>query len=227
MIGRELLSLIQLRLRPVRYYGDPRTANDRWVASTLKGRRNGYFVEAGASNGIGASNTYTLERYFGWSGICVEPNDYFFEQLRANRSCICENVCLSDSSNPTLFMELSGAADPSLPYYSGTKACLDKKKISHWRSGKEVLKPAVTLQELLDNQHAPRVIDYLCLDPEGSEYVILKNFDYERYVFRLISIEGGSCGEILSSAGYIEVSNKYNRVANWEHYYVHSDYASL
>src|SRR6266516_1818539 len=36
-------------------------------------RRPGTFVEAGAYDGVFQSNTYYLERFWGWSGVLIEP----------------------------------------------------------------------------------------------------------------------------------------------------------
>ena len=36
-------------------------------------------MEAGSGNGREASSCHVLEKELGWSGICVEPNDAFFE----------------------------------------------------------------------------------------------------------------------------------------------------
>ena len=47
---------------------------DIFVLYTLDWKREGYFVEFGATNGIDLSNTYLLEKNFGWKGILSEPN---------------------------------------------------------------------------------------------------------------------------------------------------------
>src|SRR5579859_1429704 len=52
----------------------------------------GVFVDVGAYDGVTLSNTYFLETTRGWTGVCFEPNPATFEQLRAKRSCVCENV---------------------------------------------------------------------------------------------------------------------------------------
>jgi hypothetical protein len=42
---------------------------DLFVLSELNLKRNGFFVEFGATNGVDLSNTALLEREFGWNGI--------------------------------------------------------------------------------------------------------------------------------------------------------------
>ena len=39
----------------------------------FKGFKNGYFVDVGAHDGITFNNTYRFEKYYGWSGINIEP----------------------------------------------------------------------------------------------------------------------------------------------------------
>ena len=51
---------------------------DLTVLKFYNNKRDGYFIEIGASDGIKLSNTYLLESQYGWKGICVEPipNNY-------------------------------------------------------------------------------------------------------------------------------------------------------
>lgn len=47
---------------------------DLFVLSHTKFKHNGFFVEFGATNGVELSNTYLLEKEFGWNGILAEPD---------------------------------------------------------------------------------------------------------------------------------------------------------
>jgi FkbM family methyltransferase len=183
------------------------------VIDALDGKRDGYFVEAGALDGIHVSNTLLLEEEFGWSGICVEPDPQLFEELRRNRRCVCEAACLYDGSTDVTFM--AGARG-----WGGVVDHLEARKRPHWGPGRPMKMRTVTLASLLEEHHAPAVIDYLSLDTEGSEYLILKNFPFDRFRFRVVSIEGESCNDLLRSKGYRPVANPFNTKAPWEQYFL-------
>ena len=54
--------------------------------------RNGFFIEAGAHDGVDISNTLYLEKQLGWTGILVEPNpdtfagSFGFQSYRLTKS---------------------------------------------------------------------------------------------------------------------------------------------
>src|SRR5215831_4591146 len=54
------------------------------LAEHLSSRR-GFFVEAGANDGLAQSNTLYLERYLGWRGLLVEPIPELARLCRVNR----------------------------------------------------------------------------------------------------------------------------------------------
>jgi FkbM family methyltransferase len=209
------------------YYNE--TNNDRWIVEYIfPGKRCGYFLEIGASDGKEASSCYVLEKEFEWTGICVEPSDYFFDQLVVNRAnSICEQVCVSNKPGTVIFIE--GSDYTVSPYLSGIKSNLEEVK----RQGKEVVqkgraveKEAITLEALLKKYHAPQVIDYAAFDIEGSELDVLEVFPFDEYQFLALSLEcDGSIrlpiSQLLQSHGYRQINNPFNRDKPWEIYWLH------
>ena len=62
----------------------------------------------------------------------------------------------------------------------------------------------ISLNTVLHELDAPRLIHYLSMDLEGAEYEVLKTFDFEKYTFFVISIErpSESLHRLLVSKGY-------------------------
>ena len=81
---------------------------DLFVLSCLDFKRDGYFVEFGATNGIDLSNTWLLEKEFGWNGILAEPSKNWHQDLLGNRSSNIELKAVYNKSNEKLsFLEAS------------------------------------------------------------------------------------------------------------------------
>jgi len=59
-----------------------------------KFKEGGYFVEFGAANGCDLSNTYILEKQFGWRGVLAEPAKMWHKNLIKNRDCNVEFDCV-------------------------------------------------------------------------------------------------------------------------------------
>lgn len=149
-------------------------SQDFWVLGITNGKRGGYFVEAGASDGIRHSNSYVLEKCFGWNGICVESTNAF-KELVNNRTCICDPRCLGDHNGELMFYE---CVDLTL---SSVTANRDKMTATK--------KECITLESLLSIYGSPEKIDYLSLDVEGYEYDILKTFCFNKYQFSAVTVE--------------------------------------
>ena len=65
------------------------------------GMRNGFFVEAGAWDGVHSSNTLFLELERNWTGLLVEAQRETFQSLlQAKRRSYSVNNCIALSENP-------------------------------------------------------------------------------------------------------------------------------
>jgi hypothetical protein len=94
---------------------------DLFVLSQLDFKKNGYFVEFGAANGIDLSNTYLLEKEFGWTGILAEPAKCWHHELKANRRVEIETDCVWSQSNKLLkFNEVDSPWLSTIDSFSNT-----------------------------------------------------------------------------------------------------------
>jgi FkbM family methyltransferase len=166
---------------------------DLLVLELLGWKRNGFFLDSGASDGVISNNTHLLEVSYNWNGICVEPNEVFFEKLVKNRKCHCMNYCLYDKEDYIDFLELGNDVGGIMVEYHPSH--LDRAKASYnvkkdlYGNPKTVKKLTRTIEQVLKECNAPQTIDYWSLDTEGSELTILKSFPFDEYSFRVITVE--------------------------------------
>ncbi len=210
----------------IRFHSQPEVRQDQWVIEEVfPGKRDGYFVEVGSSDGIHYNNTYVLEKIFDWRGICIEPNKTSFEKLKNHRNCICDNALLGDAKREVEFV-LCGEG-------SGIKGYFDKNKYLNL-SGNMERKKTELLADVLRRHSAPAVIDYLSIDTEGTEYLILKNFRFDEYKFLAITVEHNRDAEnrknirrLLEMNGYVfaRQSDSYGNPPEEgiDDFYIHRD----
>ena len=76
--------------------------NDFWALDKC-GYRNGlFFVDIGAGDGITGSNTWILEKFYKWNGICVDPNPAFLKSLCGSRDTVISDLAIWDKSGEIL-----------------------------------------------------------------------------------------------------------------------------
>jgi FkbM family methyltransferase len=207
---------------PLSFFSHPHHRQDRWVIERALGRkRGGFFVDAGSGpDGIYNSNTYALESQLGWRGICIEAHPGRFRELAKNRSSILENVCLTDSPREVRF-----TLNHELPGTSAVLGELDdasrEDDYDPSQRYEEIALPGVPLHEILRRHSAPRVIDYLSMDIEGSEWPALKDFPFGEYTFLTMTVERNS-SHYLDLRRLLE-RNGYRVVENYciDDFYVH------
>lgn len=190
---------------------------DLFVLAQLNFKRGGFFVEFGATNGIDHSNTYLLEKEFGWTGILAEPALCWHEALRRNRSVAINTQCVWKESNRTVaFYETDTSDLSTIDMYRGDD--LHTHKRAH---GIRYDVPTISLQDLLIKHNAPTLVDYLSIDTEGSEFDILNRFDFERHKFRVITCEHNFTSardkifSLLSQNGYERILEGASKQDDW------------
>ena len=186
----------------------------------LNWKRSGYFVEFGATNGFDLSNTYLLEKDFGWNGILAEPAKVWHEELKANRSASLDFDCVWNKSGEIVNFTVAQEAE-----YSTISSFTDKDAHASARNKGETFPvTTISLSDLLKRHDAPSTIDYLSIDTEGSELEILEAFDFNQYAISVITCEHNFSSQraklykLLSSHGFIRV---FEGLSRWDDWYIH------
>jgi FkbM family methyltransferase len=159
---------------------------DAAIDAFFGGKQSGFYVDVGAHDGSYLSNTLVFyER--GWRGINVEPNPDSFRRLAADRSGdVNLNLAVADRGGACTFYKTE---PPFLSTFN--RADVDRQvKVGYIRSFTEVTVPIATLASILD-EHAPpdKAIDFMTIDTEGAERLVLEGHDWSRWKPPLLVIE--------------------------------------
>lgn len=172
----------------------------------------GFFIEIGCWDGMHKSQTYALELR-GWSGICVDPFPKNFE----NRKARLMTCAISGGRNTRLrkFMKVSidRRYGGDVSYFSGfvedIKKCDEIYRIIIEHCDFEIVDvECLPVKRLLEG--APKFVEFLSIDTEGSEEEIIKGIDFEKNDFGMIMFEHNgnmdsrvNIGNHLREKGYV------------------------
>ncbi len=161
-----------------------------------------------------------LETQFGWYGIVAEPAQSWHDSLRGARACVVDPRCVwSRSGDQVEFNEVTQPEFSTVARYSAADRHSAKRE-----KGRRYLVETVSLSDLLQQNNAPRQIDYLSIDTEGSELEILRAFDFDLMKFSgLITVEHNygkdrdEINRLLQSGGF---TRKFPAASLWDDWYV-------
>ena len=160
-----------------------------------------------------------MEKEFQWNGVLAEPAQMWHRELRQNRSVSIETKCVWKESGQTVKFNETEIGDLSTIDSFSEKDLHSEARKSGTRYDVET----ISLIDLLETHNAPKVIDYLSIDTEGSEYEILRNFDFDRYQFKVITCEHNNTPQrekiydLLTRNGYMR---KFEALSKYDDWYV-------
>jgi FkbM family methyltransferase len=184
----------RLRKKNICKSGYGQYGQDAVAFQLLKDVKKGIFVDIGANDGVTFSNSLLFEEA-GWSGICVEPHPIIFEALKEKRRCNLVNACISDENKMVDFLVVEGGAN----MLSGIMEFLDQRNLD--RIDREIKdaggnKKIIPIESISSTSLLNRFnydhIDFLSVDTEGCELLILKSINLKKIPVTVISVENGS-----------------------------------
>lgn len=176
-------------------------------------KKDGFFLEFGATDGVELNNSWLLENVFGWRGILAEPARGWHADLKKNRSCTIDTRCVWKESGTQLqFTEAPRGENSGISTFV---------KSTRKLRGQNYKVETISLTDLLSEHNAPAHIDYASIDTEGSEFDILNAFDFDRWSFGLLTIEHNHAPQrtdihnLLTAKGYKRVLEDVSRFDDW------------
>mmetsp|Transcript_51845 Transcript_51845/g.110870 ORF Transcript_51845/g.110870 Transcript_51845/m.110870 type:complete len:382 (+) Transcript_51845:53-1198(+) len=194
------------RLRVTRHWYEPvppaqiagmqchsQISQDLWVLNRLGACKPGagFFLEVGANHPEELSNSYILEKAAKWRGICVEP---FPVGDWSTRSAHLVRAAVGPDGGRLKFVApgsvLGGLVEQvDLPRVLRDVPPDQQQVVEVQTCTIATILRAVWPQDAQATPEAPRVVHYLSLDTEGSEYDILCSFPFDQWILLSITVE--------------------------------------
>lgn len=193
----------------------------RVLMAAYTGRRKDlFFVEIGAHDGVESDFLYPYIVKNKWHGILVEPVKHLYDRLRLNykdqAGLSFENVAISDKEETRDFYRLKDDLDAMPSWYDQ----LGSFRIDVLLKHKDVI-PGIenhvlvekvrctTLEHLLDKNKA-KTVDLIKMDVEGYDFEIIKTIDFKKirpsvliYEWKHLSnVDLKACRSLLRRNGY-------------------------
>lgn len=156
---------------------------DSLVNNIFKNNDKGFYVDVGCGHPVKNNNTYLLNKK-GWHGINIDLDN--------------ENINLFDIYRPsdqnisTAISDEIGEEDLFFYHSKSAINTINKKTADYQKAKVSTIKKirTNTLNNVLNNSKYNNLeIDFLSIDIEGSEFLALKNFDFNKYNPKVIVVE--------------------------------------
>lgn len=178
--------------------------------------KNGFYVDVGAHHPLRFSNTYFFYQK-GWRGINIDAMPGSMDIFKNKRSRdINLEVAVAEKTEELTFYIFE---EPAINSFD---AELSEKRIENGNKliEKRVIKTK-TLEQILDeNLPKNQTIDFISIDVEGLDLMILKSNNWEKYRpnivaveclgFDLVSIQNDNVYKFLITKGYSLVAKTVN-----------------
>ena len=150
------------------------------------------FLEFGATDGLEYSNSYTLEKFYGWKGILAEPDPQWHKHLKNNRpdAKIIFDCVWANSNEKLNFLSSDVGVYSTIDSFKfSDKDSMPGNTDLRNKSSKNITVNTISLNDLIKKKFNNTPPSYISIDTEGSEYEILSNLDFKKYCPKVFTIE--------------------------------------
>ena len=194
---------------------------DILVLLLLNCKRAGFFIDLATNDPVEISNTRALERDFHWRGLCIEPNVKYHRAIWERRSCTLVPNAITTSRGQVSFTA------PKVKKVWGFDSGAFGQIVDPSRAPRDDetawTVPSLPFSDVLSAIYVPPTIDYLSLDVEGAEELVMSTFPWLAHNITIMSVERPSRAlqRLLRSHGYRRLSQSQYHSANDDTMWIH------
>ena len=162
----------------------------------------GIYLELGACDGITLSNTKFFEEKYNFKGILIEPLKNFFNKLLKNRpGNLLFNYAIDYSKGQTNFVGNT--------FTAGLSNTMESEfRDFHHGKNPDYLVDSVPIRDIIKKSNI-KYIDFMSIDVEGGELVVLETMDWSIPVYIIIielddrnKEKDEKCRDLLKEKGF-------------------------
>lgn len=184
-------------IKPIRFYGQGMPPLDQQLYEEFfPDKKFGFFIECGAADGVGFSNSLLFEIEFKWTGINIEASLKHYTALIENRpNSINLHMGLSDHTGTELFNDVISApgGGEGNGSFSHTEEHLEELA-GYQCVFKEFLMPVITYRDLVKIFKVEHV-DLFSLDVEGYELQVIEGMKGSDVMPDVLCVEHSLAGQ--------------------------------
>lgn len=165
--------------------------DEKWHAQQVKRGTRPVYLDIAANHARKWSTTWFFDRCLGWDGVCVEPNNIYWDELQSNRTCHLVPKCVSDIPRDVNFSYAAA--------YGGVASATDGIDAEEQRTQKKgdfshvATIRCTTVSEMLSQLNTQfSHVNLLSLDVERHELPVLLGIDWSAVKIDVIITEGKS-----------------------------------
>ena len=189
---------------------------DIFASFLIKDRFDKTFLEFGATDGLNNSNTFLLERAFGWSGILAEPDIRWIDLLKKNRSntkIITKCIWKKSDEKLNFFSSINSDLSTLEEFKFSDIETMPTNTQFRNESGNNITVETISLNDVIKKYFDEICPSYISIDTEGSEFEILNAFNFHKYRPVLFTIEHNYT-KLEKIIDELMIRNDYTRIFN-------------
>jgi len=192
-------------------------SQDTILAPILNQINKGFFVESGAFDGEGMSNSIYYELR-GWTGLLIEPDPELFQTLLTKKRAAFAFQGALSATNHSEVLEFNPEQSEGLGHFGNGGSSYSVKT-----------EPLTTLLQAIDP--ARKTVDFWSLDIEGSEGSVLSATDFSKIEVGVLLVEMNKSEEnnriisvLMHNNGFVDIGGTKYDGGILDHVFVNPEY---